>query len=85
MRGFHRGDALSPVSDAAVQRTGCPRVKVIVLMRSGWTLGTERQAGVSPTPTRDRWRELAEQPCESMTLFRARLREWLPAVSRSAN
>lgn len=85
MCDFHRGDALPPppVSDAAVQRTRCPRVKVIVLVRSGWTLGTERQAGVSPT--RDRWRKLAEQPCESLTLFRARLREWLPAVSRSAN
>lgn len=58
-------------------------MKVIVLVHSGWTLGTERQAGVSPT--RDRWKKLAEQPCESMGLFRARLLEGLPAVSRSAN
>lgn len=76
MCGFHSRDALPrPLPDILVQHTGCPRVKVRkpgVLVDSWVDIRDKKKAVASPT--KDRWK-LAEQPCESIGLFRARLLE----------
>lgn len=73
-------------SDTSVQQAGCPRIKVrkpVFLVDSEWTFRRKKRKP-GPHPPKNRWK-LAEQPCESLGLFRARLLERLPAVSRGAN
>lgn len=55
MRDFHHGDALSLSLTQRSSKQDDTRVKVRVLVRSGWTLGTLGKPGSHPPETGGSW------------------------------